>query len=234
VLDIAEIARRAHRQGVKVAVDSTFASPALQRPIEFGADIVLHSLTKYINGHGDLLGGALLADAATVSRLKGEGLRYITGATLSPFAAAMVLRGLKTLDLRMERHSANALAVAEYLDAHSKVAWVSYPFLNGYPESALARAQMSAGSGMIAFGLHGGFEGARRLIDGLRLFARAVSLGDAESLVTHPASLRRARPHGAAADDVRAFGEDDLVRLSVGLENVRDLIDDLDRALAAC
>jgi methionine-gamma-lyase len=232
VLDIAAIAERAHRAGARVVVDGTFASPAVQRPIEHGADLVIHSLTKYAGGHGDLLAGAVLGDAATIARLRGHGLRYITGATLSPLAAFLVMRGLKTLKLRMDRHGESALAVARWLAAHPAVAWIRYPFLEGSPGHDAARRQMANGSAMMSFGLHGGFEAARRMMDGLRLITRAVSLGDAESLIMHPASLtyarRRTRPEARLASGV---GED-LVRLSVGLEDVEDLIDDLESALA--
>jgi methionine-gamma-lyase len=233
ILDIEAIADRAHARGVRVAVDSTFASPALQRPLEHGADIVLHSLTKYINGHGDALGGALLGDAETLHSLHETGLRYITGAALSPLSAFLILRGLKTLTLRMERHSATALAVARTLEAHPAVAWVSYPFLDSHPDRRIARKQMSQGSGMLAFGLHAGFEGARRMMDRLGLITRAVSLGDADSLIYHPASLIRARrairKQAHLADGVG----DDLMRLSVGLEDAEDLIADLRQALDA-
>lgn len=231
-LDIAAIAARAHAAGARVVVDSTFASPAVQRPIEHGADIVLHSLTKYINGHGDLLGGALIGDAATIDRIRGTGLRYITGATLSPMAAFLVLRGLKTLKLRMYVHGANALAIATMLEAHPKIAWVRYPFLRSNPAYDVARRQMSNGSAMLSFGLASGFDGARRMMDGLGLITRAVSLGDAESLIMHPASLtyarRRTRPQARLATGVT----EDLVRLSVGLEDVEDLLADLEAALA--
>lgn len=231
ILDIAAIAERAHARGVKVAVDSTFASPALQRPLEHGADIVLHSLTKYINGHGDALGGALLGDAGTLHKLHETGLRYITGAVLSPLASFLILRGLKTLTLRMERHSTSALAVAHMLEAHPAVAWVSYPFLESHPGYAIARRQMSNGSGMLAFGLHAGFEGARGMMDRLSLITRAVSLGDADSLICHPASLTRARqPVREDAHMIEGVG-DDLVRLSVGLEAPDDIMSDLRQAL---
>lgn len=232
VLDIAAISSRAHAAGVRVAVDSTFASPALQRPLEHGADLVLHSLTKYINGHGDVLGGALLGDGETIHKLHENGLRYITGAALSPMAAMLVLRGLKTLPLRMERHGATALAVAQMLAAHPAVAWVSYPFLPSHPGYAIARKQMANGSGMMALGLHAGFEGARRMMDRLRVITRAVSLGDAESLVTHPASLTRARL--SIREDAHMIDGvgDDLIRLSIGLEDEADLLHDLDQALA--
>jgi methionine-gamma-lyase len=232
VLDIAAISALARRLGIPVAVDSTFASPALQRPLEHGADIVVHSLTKYISGHGGVLGGAVLGSATTIARLHGHGLRYLTGATLSPMSAALILRGLKTLPLRMERHGRNALAIASMLAAHPAVRWVSYPQLRSHPGHAIARRQMSNGSGMLAFGLHTGFDGARRMLDRLRLFGRAVSLGDAESLIMHPASLMRARqavrPEARLAEGV----SDDLIRLSAGLEDTEDLLEDLRQALA--
>ncbi|MFB9981354.1 trans-sulfuration enzyme family protein [Mesorhizobium kowhaii] len=231
ILDIGAIAERAHAHGVKVAVDSTFASPALQRPLEHGADIVLHSLTKYINGHGDALGGAILGDAETLHTLHETGLRYITGAALSPMSAFLILRGLKTLTLRMERHSATALAIAQALQAHPAVSWVSYPFLDSHPDQAIARRQMSQGSGMLAFGLHAGFEGARRMMDRLGLVTRAVSLGDADSLIYHPASLTRARKSIRKDAHLADGVGEDLMRLSVGLEDADDLIADLRQAL---
>lgn len=232
VLDIAAIASRAHKAGALVVVDGTFASPALQRPLEFGADLVLHSLTKYINGHGDVLGGAVVGRADLVGQIHGNGVRYLTGATISPMAALLVLRGLKTLSLRMERHGASALKVAEILEAHRDVAWVSYPFLASHPAHAVARRQMANGSGMMSFGLKSGFDGARRMLSRLRLITRAVSLGDTESLITHPASLNRARkkirPEATMAPGVG----DDLLRLSIGLEDADDIIDDLQQALS--
>lgn len=231
ILDIAAIAERARPRNVKVAVDSTFASPALQRPLEHGADIVLHSLTKYINGHGDTLGGALLGDAETLHTLHETGLRYITGATLAPLSAFLILRGLKTLSLRMERHSASALTIARMLEAHPAVAWVSYPFLESHPDHAIARKQMTQGSGMLGFGLHAGFEGARKMMDRLQLLTRAVSLGDADSLIYHPASLMRARQSIRKDAHLAEGVGEDLIRLSVGLEDVSDLMADLRQAL---
>jgi len=232
IIDIRAIADAAHKVGAIVVVDSTFASPALQRPIEHGADLVLHSLTKYINGHGDVLGGAVVGKKELVSQIHGHGVRYLTGATISPMAAALVMRGLKTLSLRMERHSASALTVAEFLEAHPAVAWVRYPHLKSSRGYAVAARQMSNGSGMLSFGLKKGFDGARTLLANLSLITRAVSLGDAESLIAHPASLNRARktvrPEATMAPGV---GED-LIRLSIGLEDADDLLDDLREALA--
>lgn len=231
VLDIARIADRAHAAGLIVVVDSTFASPALQRPIEHGADIVLHSLTKYINGHGDVLGGALVGSAELIGKIHNSGLRYITGAVLPPLSATFILRGLKTLTLRMERHSSNALAIAQMLDAHPKVAWVRYPYLPTHPGYQIARKQMSGGSGIMSFGLRSGFEGARRLMNKLELATRAVSLGDAETLIMHPASIVEARKAVRPEAHLTSGVGEDLVRLSVGIEDVGDLLSDFEQAL---
>ena len=232
VIDIAAVASRAHAAGARVVVDSTFASPAVQRPIEQGADLVLHSLTKYINGHGDLLGGAVVGDGATIDRIRGHGLRYITGATLSPLAAFLVLRGLKTLQIRMERHAANAQAIAEMLAAHPAIADIRYPFLPSDPGYGVAQRQMSSGSAMMSFVLRTGEDGADRMMDRLRLVTRAVSLGDTESLIMRPGSLLRGRrrkvPDARMPDGVA----DAMLRLSIGLEDVDDLLDDLRQALA--
>jgi len=232
VIDIAAVAGRAHARGARVVVDSTFASPAVQRPIEHGADLVLHSLTKYINGHGDMLGGAVLGDRETIAHIRGHGLRYITGATLSPLAAFLVLRGLKTLQIRMERHAANAQAVAEMLAAHPAVARARYPFLPSDPGFPAAKRQMASGSAMMSFVLRSGEDGADRMMDRLRLITRAVSLGDTESLIMRPGSLlrgRRRKVPGARMPDGVA---DAMLRLSIGLEDVDDLLDDLLQALA--
>jgi methionine-gamma-lyase len=231
VLDIAAVAEVAHARGVRVAVDSTFASPAVQRPLAHGADLVVHSLTKYINGHGDLLGGAVLGDAATIAQIRGHGLRYITGATLAPLSCFLVLRGLKTLGLRMRQHAASAQAIATMLAAHPAVALVRYPFLEGSPGHAAARRQMDSGSAMLSLELRSGFAGAVRFMDRLQLWQRAVSLGDVDSLIMHPGSLlaarRKVHPEAKLADGVGM----ELMRLSVGLEDVEDLIDDLQQAL---
>ena len=232
VLDIAEIAAVAHQVGALVVVDSTFASPAVQRPLEFGADLVVHSLTKYINGHGDVLGGAVLGRKDLVAQIHDHGVRYLTGATISPMAAALVMRGLKTLSLRMDRHATSALKVAEFLEAHPAVAWVNYPYLKSGDSYSIARRQMANGSGMLSFGLKRGFEGAQALLGHLELITCAVSLGDAETLISHPATLncarKKIRPEATLAPGV---GED-LIRLSVGLEDDADIIDDLQQALA--
>ena len=231
VLDIRALSDVAREAGVKVVVDSTFASPALQRPLEHGADIVIHSLTKYINGHGDLLGGVVVGDAATMQKVRGLGLRYLTGATLSPMACFLVLRGLKTLQVRMRQHGENALAVARMLDEHPAVRIVRYPFLPSYPGHAIARRQMANGSGMMSFELTSGYDGAVRMMDRLKLIARAVSLGDVESLIMHPGGLVMARRRVFPETEVGTGVTMDLMRLSVGLEDADDLIDDLRQAL---
>jgi methionine-gamma-lyase len=231
VLDIRTLADIAHGAGLKVVVDSTFASPAIQRPLEHGADIVVHSLTKYINGHGDLLGGVVVGDAVSMQKVRGLGLRYLTGATLSPMACFLVLRGLKTLQVRMRQHGENALAVAQMLADHPAVRIVRYPFLPRYPGYEIARKQMANGSGMMSFELKSGYDGAVRMMDRLKLIARAVSLGDVESLIMHPGGLVQARRKVFPDTEVGTGVTMDLMRLSIGLEDADDLIDDLRQAL---
>ncbi len=232
VLDIAAIAGRARAAGAMVVVDSTYASPALQRPLEHGAHLVLHALTKYINGHGDLLGGAVLGDAAMVERLRRHGLRYITGATMSPMSAFLVLRGTKTLGLRMERHGQTAQRIAEMLAGHGAVARrVRYPFLPSDPGYPAARRQMANGSGMLSFSLLSGNDGADRFMDRLRLVLRAVSLGDAETLIMRPGALLRGALRADPAAHLAGGVDEPTMRLSVGLEDAEDLLDDLSQAL---
>lgn len=233
VLDIAAISARARAVGALAVVDSTYASPALQRPLEHGAHLVLHALTKYINGHGDLLGGAVIGDVATVERLRRHGLSYITGATMSPMSAFLVLRGMKTLGLRMERHGGTAQRVAEMLAGHEAVAHVRYPFLPSDPGFAAARRQMANGSGMMSFSLVSGNDGADRFMDRLRLVLRAVSLGDAESLIMRPGALLRGALRADPAAHLAGGVGEPMMRLSVGLEDAEDLLDDLSQALDA-
>jgi len=234
LLDIEKLSSIAHgRPGVTVLIDSTFASPAVQRPLQLGADVVVHSLTKYINGHGDLLAGAAIGTSELMKRVRSIGLKYMTGSTLSPLLCFMVLRGLKTLSLRMKRHGESALAIAQMLEAHPAVRKVSYPFLPSSPDLALAKKQMAHGTGMLSFHLHGGEHAAVQMIDRLKLVARAISLGDAESLVTHPGTFLRARKD-LKPEDFAGMGEQlSLIRLSVGLEDVSDIIADLRQALTS-
>jgi len=231
VLDIAAIAAQARAVGAMVVVDSTYASPALQRPLEHGAHLVLHALTKYINGHGDLLGGAILGDFATTERIRRHGLRYITGATMSPMSAFLVLRGMKTLALRMERHGQTAQRIAEMLAGHDAVAQVRYPFLPLDPGYAAARRQMANGSGMLSFSLVAGHDGADRFMDRLKLVLRAVSLGDAESLIMRPGALLRGALRADPAARMAGGVDEPMMRISVGLEDAEDLLDDLSQAL---
>jgi len=232
VLDIARISAAAQQVGARVIVDSTFASPALQRPLELGADLVIHSLTKYLNGHGDVLGGAVIGDRETIEAIRAAGTKYLTGATPSPMSCFLVLRGLKTLALRMRQHSDNALAVAEMLREHPAVAKVTYPFLADFPDREIARRQMSAGSGMVSFELRSGFDGVAPMMDRLRVISRGISLGDTDSLIYHTAGMIRARQRVSPGLRLSPGVTPELVRLSVGLEDARDLIDDLRQALA--
>jgi cystathionine gamma-lyase len=228
IVDLAATARAAHRAGALLAVDNTFASPALQRPIERGADIVLHSTTKYLGGHSDIIGGALVLgpkpDAARYAWLQNA-----VGAVPSPFDCFLVLRGIHTLGLRMRAHSAGAAAVAEALEGARKVERVHYPGLRSHPQHAIARRQMDGYGGIVSLELTGGGPAARRFLRGLRVFALAESLGGVESLVDHPASMTHASVPRAERE---AHGvTDGLVRLSCGVEDPADLVDDVRRAL---
>ncbi|TCG08128.1 methionine gamma-lyase [Paraburkholderia steynii] len=231
LIDIAKVASVAHAAGLKVIVDSTFASPALQTPLKLGADMVIHSLTKYINGHGDLLGGCVIGDAATMAEIRAIGLRYMSGGVISPMSCFLILRGLKTLKVRMRQHGENALKVAQMLATHPAVKSVCYPFLPQSPQYELAQRQMSAGTGIISFELKSGFEGARRMMNRLELIACALSLGDTESLITHPAALIEARKKIKPDTHLAKGVSREMIRLSVGLEDVQDLIADLEQAL---
>lgn len=228
VCDIEELVKAAHARGIKVVVDNTFASPYLQRPLELGADIVFHSSTKYLGGHTDVVGGAiLLNDEALAKRIKH--LQNAVGAVPGPFDCFLLLRSTKTLALRMERHSENALRVAEFLEGRTEVENVYYPFLPSHPQHALARRQMRGGGGMVTMTVKGGLTRCTRFVQSLRLFSLAESLGGVESLVNHPARMT----HGSIPQaDREARGiTDGLVRLSIGIEDVDDLIADLTQAL---
>lgn len=230
VLDVEAIAAIAHEKGVLVGVDNTFATPVLQRPLALGADLVAHSTTKYLNGHSDVVGGALvLDDPELAARLRF--LQNACGAVPSPFDCFLVLRGLKTLPVRMQRHVENARALASFLETHPAVERVHYPGLASHPQHALAERTLAAPGGMIAIVVRGGSEGAFRMLRGTRLFTLAESLGGVESLIEHPATMT----HGSMPEDLRLRNGivDGLVRLSVGLESVADLRDDLATALDA-
>ena len=229
VIDIARVASLAKSAGALTIVDNTFATPVLQNPLRLGAHLVVHSATKYLGGHGDLLGGALIGPSALIEKIRGTGLRALTGATLSPLNAFLILRGLKTLEVRMERHSRSALQIAEQLKHHPLVSRVVYPGLRSFPQYELAQRQMRQPGGLIAFELEGGVETGMAFMNGLKLVTRAVSLGDAETLVQHPASMTHAT---YSPEERKRHGiSDNLLRLSVGLENVEDLAADIAQAL---
>jgi len=262
VLDIAAVSKIAHEANIPLVIDNTFASPYLCRPIEHGADIVLHSATKFIGGHGTSIGGVMVdsgkfawdrgpfpqllepskgyhgirffetfGDLAFIVKARVEGLRDF-GPALSPFNSFLFLQGLETLPLRMERHSRNALAVAEHLSRHSQASWVNYPGLPSSPYHKLAQKYLPLGAGAImTFGIRGGLEAGRRFIDSMKLFSHLANVGDAKSLVIHPASTT----HQQLSDEekIAAGVTDDLVRLSVGIEDIEDIVWDLDQALAA-
>ncbi|KJK17416.1 methionine gamma-lyase [Pseudomonas sp. NPDC087612] len=230
--DIAAVAALAHQHDISVVVDNTYCTPYLQRPLELGADLVVHSATKYLSGHGDITAGLVVGRKALVDRIRLEGLKDMTGAVMSPHDAALLMRGMKTLNLRMERHCSNAQAIAEYLEQQPEVEMLNYPGLPGFAQYELAQRQMRLPGGMIAFELKGGITAGRRFMNALQLFSRAVSLGDAESLAQHPASMT----HSSYTPEERAqYGiSEGLVRLSVGLEDIDDLLADIQQALKAC
>lgn len=228
LVDIAGIVKAAHAHGALVVVDNTFATPLAQRPLELGADIVMHSATKFLNGHSDVIAGlAATADEALAEKL--AFLNKSVGGVLSPFDSFLVLRGIKTLDVRMARHAQNAQRIAEWLEAHPRVSRVLYPGLGSHPQHVLAQRQMSSAGGIITWFIDGGLDEARTFLERCRLFSLAESLGGVESLVDHPAIMT----HASIPADKRAeLGiSDQLIRLSVGIEDVDDLVTDLERAL---
>ncbi len=228
VSDVKVLADIAHDRGIPLAVDSTFATPALLRPLEWGADIVMHSTTKYISGHNQIIGGCVLTNEDGFQ----EKMRYqqkSIGAIPSPFDCWLTSMGLKTLSLRMKRHSDNGLTVARFLEAHAKVAKVTYPGLESHPRHEVAKKQMSGFSGMISFELEGGLEAGRKLMNTVKLCSLAESLGAVETMITHPATMTHA---DVPRDERIARGlTDSLVRLSVGIEDAEDIIADLSQAL---
>ena len=262
IIDLEAITNIAHELGIPVIVDNTVATPILQKSFKFGADIVVHSLTKYIGGHGNSIGGIIvdsgkfpwgkhaerfpalntpdpsyhgvnyveaLGAAAYIARARVVPLRN-TGAAISPQNVFLILQGLETLSLRMERHTENALKIAEYLKAHSKVKWVNYAGLKDHPEHALAQKYVQGKpSAILSFGVQDGLEGGTRFIDALNLFTRLVNIGDAKSLACHPATTTHRQ---LSSEELKAAGvSEDMVRLSVGIEHVDDLISDLEQAL---
>ncbi|MFN3214379.1 MAG: methionine gamma-lyase [Henriciella sp.] len=229
LVDIAAISAIARRRGAKTVVDNTYATPVQTRPLAHGADIVVHSATKYLGGHGDLVAGIAVGSAEDMAEVRMIGVKDMTGAVLAPFNAMLILRGLKTLELRVERHAASAQRVAEALEAHAGIETVHYPSLKSFPQHALAKQQMTGFGGMIAFELKGGYAAGIAMMNRLRMIRRAVSLGDAETLIQHPASMTHST---YTREEREAHGiSEGLVRISVGLENVDDILDDLHQAL---
>ena len=231
ITDIEEVAKIAHTNNyAKVVVDNTFATPYNQNPLTLGADIVVHSATKYINGHGDVLAGFVVGTKEMVEEIRGNGLKDMTGAILGPQEAYYIIRGLKTFEVRMERHCANAMKVAKWLAAHPKVEKVYYPGLEDHEGYEIAKKQMKNFGGIMSFELKGGFEAGKTLLNSVQLCALAVSLGDTETLIQHPASMTHS-PY-TREERLAAGITDGLVRLSVGLEDVEDIIADLEQGLA--
>jgi cystathionine gamma-lyase len=226
IIDLEAIARVGHAHGLLVAVDNSWLSPYFQRPLEHGVDLVVESTTKYLNGHDDLMGGAVLTNDATLGERLAF-LQYVGGAVPSPFDCWLLLRGLKTLAVRMDRHQANAMAVAGFLSRHPKVERVYYPGLPDHPGRAVAERQMRGAGGMVSFEVRGDRESARRVAEGTRLFRLASGFGGVESLIAHPLTMTHASQVGL---DIAP--SERLLRLSVGIEAAADLIGDLERALA--
>jgi cystathionine gamma-lyase len=229
LVDIAAISEMAHAAGAVVVVDNTFMSPYFQRPLSLGADVVMHSTTKFLNGHSDVVGGALVTSSDEIfERLKF--LQNAVGGVQGPMDSFLVLRGLKTLHIRMARHEENARQIAEWLEKHPKIERVVYPGLESHPQHALAKKQMTGFGGMITAFIKGDLEASRRMLSACRLFALAESLGGVESLIEHPAIMTHA---SVPAEKRQELGiSDTLIRLSVGIEDLEDLRADLDQALA--
>ena len=233
VVDIKAVADMAHEfnAGIKVIVDNTFASPYIQRPLELGANAVVHSATKYINGHGDVIAGFIAGDAEFIGTCRSFGIVDMTGACMSPFNAFLIARGLKTLNLRMERHSANGMAVAKYLESHPAVEKVYYPGLESFEGHEVAKKQMDLFGGMLAIEMKADKDTTAAALNKLQLAKIAVSLGDAETLVEHPATMTHAT---YSKEELAAAGiSEGLVRISVGLEDAEDIIADFEQAFAA-
>ncbi|MBN2779390.1 MAG: PLP-dependent transferase [Bacteroidales bacterium] len=226
--DIKAASEIAHKHNILVCVDNTFSSPYLQKPLDLGADIALHSITKFINGHADIVGGALVAKEPDVYKKLRQTMVYM-GGNMDPHQAYLVNRGLKTLAIRMDRSQENAQKVAEFIENHPKVEWVKYPGLKSHPQYELAQKQMSGPGAMISFELKGGFKAGETMMDNVHLAMLAVSLGGVETLIQHPASMTHAGL-SPEARDAAGIGEG-LVRLSVGIEDYQDIIADLEHAL---
>jgi len=229
LVDIEAVSKIAHKHDVKVVVDNTYATPYLTQPIKLGADLVVHSATKYLGGHGDLVAGLIAGPKEIISEIRLYGMKDMTGACMAPFNAMLVMRGIKTLELRMDRHCQSAMRVAKMLEANPIVESVCYPGLESFEQFELAKKQMSDFGGMITFEVKGGIQAGIKMMNKLKMIQRAVSLGDAETLIQHPASMT----HSTYTPEERLEHgiSDGLIRLSVGLEGVEDILDDLQQAL---
>ncbi len=227
--DLKAVSELAHQNGAKLVVDNTFMSPALQRPFEFGADVVVHSMTKFLNGHADVVAGIIVTKDEQSYKEHRKMLSQI-GGTIDPFNSFLVHRGLKTLSIRMKKHSENAMKIAEYLENHPKVKWVRYPGLKSFPFFELAQKQHDAAGGMISFELKGGLLAGEKMMNSVKLAQLAVSLGGVETLIQHPASMTHASMGKEARES--AGITDGLVRLSVGIENVDEIIADIEQSLS--
>ncbi len=228
ITDLKACAEIAKENNILLVVDNTFSSPYLQRPIELGADIVLHSMTKFINGHADIIGGIVVTKTESLYK-KLRSMMTVLGCNLDPHQSYMVLRGLKTLAIRIERSQQNAMILAEYLEKHPKIEWVKYPGLKSHHQYKLAKEQMSGPGAIISFSVKGGLDAGKTLMNNVKLAILAVSLGGVETLIEHPASMTHSKV--SSQDKLKAGITDGLVRLSVGIEDSNDLIKDLDQAL---
>ncbi|MCJ8342034.1 MAG: methionine gamma-lyase [Cetobacterium sp.] len=230
IVDIAAVSKIAHEnKNTLVVVDNTFSTPYCQQPLKLGADIVVHSATKYLNGHGDVIAGFVVSNKEIITQVRLVGVKDMTGSVLSPFDAYLVIRGLKTLEIRMRQHCANAMKVAEFLEKHDKIEKVYYPGLKSHEGYDIAVKQMKNFGGILSFELKGGFDAGKKLLNNLDLCTLAVSLGDTETLIQHPASMTHS-PY-TKEERMKAGITDGLVRLSVGLEDPEDIIEDLRKGL---
>jgi methionine-gamma-lyase len=228
ITDIKTVCDMAHEQGILVCVDNTFCSPYLQKPLDLGADISLHSMTKFINGHADVVAGMIVTKTEALYKQL-RGVMMNVGCNMDPHQAFLTRRGLKTLAIRIDKAQENAIKVAEYLEQHPKVDWVKYPGLQSHPQYELAQKQMDGPGAMISFGLKGGFEAGKTMMNSVKLSLLAVSLGGIETLIQHPASMTHSKLSREAKE--KAGITDGLVRLAVGIEEVKDIIEDMEQAL---
>lgn len=228
-IDLQEITSLAKKYGKLVSVDNTFATPYLQQPFQYGVDFVFHSTTKFLNGHGTAIGGVLISRNIEFLKTAGWQYRTLLGGNANPFDAFMLIQGIKTLELRMDRHCSNAMQVAQFLDKHAAVAKVNYTGLTSHPDHALSKKQMRHPGPMLSFELQGGIEAGKKFIDKLQMCLRAVSLGTVDTLISHPATMS----HAGVPREARLLSgiTDGLIRMSVGIENIEDILNDLEQAL---